>query len=223
MSEEVRARIFEPFFTTKGDRGTGLGLPTVFGIVETHGGDLAVSCEPGRGTRFELNFPLVDHAEDVPVTVTPLDASDQSAVEDEPAGRRILVVDDEPQLVRMLATMLRLEGFEAILAGSGEEALALLAAEPVDLLITDVGMGPSMNGWELAQRARSDRPGLPVILATGWGATIDPESARERGICAILSKPYRRADLQAVLDRVQWGSSEQAAGGEDGSPQARAS
>jgi CheY-like chemotaxis protein len=123
----------------------------------------------------------------------------------------------------MLGTMLRREGYEAILAGSGEEALGVLAGEPVDLLITDIGMGPSMNGWELAERARSDRPTLPVILATGWGATIDPESARELGICAILSKPYRRADLKAALERVPWPSPDQVADGEAGPQQARAS
>lgn len=207
MSDEVQARIFEPFFTTKGDRGTGLGLPTVFGIVEAHGGELSVCSEPGRGTRFELSFPLASHAEEASVTGTPLDSPEPqpaSPEPDQPVARRILVVDDEPQLVRMLATMLRREGFDALVAGSGEEALAVLAVESVDLLITDVGMGPSMNGWDLAERAHVDHPCLPVILATGWGATIDPESARDRGICAILSKPYRRADLMNVLTRVPW-------------------
>jgi CheY-like chemotaxis protein len=224
MSDEVRERIFEPFFTTKGDRGTGLGLPTVFGIVEAHGGELSVSSEVGHGTRFELSFPLAEHAEDVPVTSTPTEKPGQAAKPEGTAGRRVLVVDDEPQLVRMLATMLRREGYEALQAASGEEALALLASEPpVDLLITDVGMGPSMNGWELAERARSDRPDLPVILATGWGATIDPDDARGRGICAILSKPYRRADLTAVLERVPWSQAGRPADQDAESPQARAS
>ena len=219
MTDEVRDRIFEPFFTTKGDRGTGLGLPTVFGIVGAHGGEVSVTSEVGRGTRFKLSFPLADAGEGPP----PATAPEQLATGSETVGRRILVVDDEPQLVRMLATMLRREGYEALQAASGEEALALLASETVNLLITDVGMGPSMNGWELAERASAVHHGLPVILATGWGATIDLDEARERGICAILSKPYRRADLNAVLARVPWPQPARAADEGSGPPQARAS
>jgi CheY-like chemotaxis protein len=102
----------------------------------------------------------------------------------------------------MLSTMLRRLGYVTFQAVSGEEALGVLAAEEIDLLITDVGMGPSMNGWELAERAQRSRPELPVILATGWGASIDPDDARQRGIVAILSKPYRQVDLEQVLARV---------------------
>ena len=196
MSDEVRARIFEPFFTTKGDRGTGLGLPSVFGIVEAHGGDLSVWSEPGRGTTFVLTFPLADAAE----SAQPLPAPTTSAPETgEATSLRCLVVDDEPRLARMLATMLRRLGHQAETAVSGEEALEILAVQTIDLLLTDVGMGPSMNGWELAERALQLRPGLPVILATGWGASIDLDEARARGIIAVLSKPYRQADLEQVL------------------------
>ena len=199
MSVEVRERIFEPFFTTKGDRGTGLGLPTVFGIVKAHGGDLTVTSEPGQGSRFELSFPL------------PAAASRQSAppptrdakVEPERTDRlRCLVVDDEPQLARMLGAMLERLGHTAQTATSGEEALAQLAGIEIDVLVTDVGMGPSMNGWELSERVLQLRPGLPIVLATGWGASIDPVAARSRGIVGILSKPYRQADLERVLHGV---------------------
>jgi signal transduction histidine kinase/ActR/RegA family two-component response regulator len=198
MSDEVRVRIFEPFFTTKGDRGTGLGLPTVFGIVEAHGGELSVWSEPGQGTIFELSFPLAgaEQAElGQAVPEPPPPASEVAAT----TPLRCLVVDDEPRLARMLGTMLRRLGHQAVTALSGEEALSLLVAQPIDLLLTDVGMGPSMNGWELAERALQQRPGLPVILATGWGASIDPDEARGRGIAAVLSKPYRQADLEKVL------------------------
>jgi CheY-like chemotaxis protein len=112
------------------------------------------------------------------------------------------VVDDELRLARMLSTMLRRLGHPSLTAVSGEEALEILAAEPIDLLLTDVGMGPSMNGWELAERALHLRPDLPVILATGWGASIDPAEARARGIIGVLSKPYRQADLEQMLASV---------------------
>ncbi|MFN8637562.1 MAG: PAS domain S-box protein [Chloroflexota bacterium] len=198
MSEEVRARIFEPFFTTKGDRGTGLGLPTVFGIVEAHGGELSVHSEPGQGATFELSFPGLPREREPTAVVTP--ATPTSAAHS--AGLRCLVVDDEPQLARMLATMLDRLGHSAITASSGEAALELLEAEPVDLLVTDVGMGPSMNGWELVERARGRYPDLQMMLATGWGASITPEQARAHGLLAVLSKPYRQADLRRVLALV---------------------
>jgi PAS domain S-box-containing protein len=199
MSDEVRDRIFEPFFTTKGDRGTGLGLPTVFGIVEAHGGELSVWSEPGHGTTFVLSFPLAGAAEVPPLALDPV--SPESEV-DQAAELKCLVVDDEPRLARMLSTMLRRLGHPAVTAVSGEEALEILAAEPIDLLLTDVGMGPSMNGWELAERALQLRPGLPIILATGWGASIDADQARSRGVLGVLSKPYRQADLEQVLASV---------------------
>jgi PAS domain S-box-containing protein len=199
MAEEVRARIFEPFFTTKGDRGTGLGLPTVFGIVEAHGGELSIWSEPGHGTTFVLSFPLVGAVEVAPPAPEPappeLEVGQASSL-------LCLVVDDEPRLARMLSTMLRRLGHPARTAVSGEEALEILAAEPIDLLLTDVGMGPSMNGWELAERALQLRPDLPVILATGWGASIDAQQAHDRGVIAVLSKPYRQADLEQVLASV---------------------
>jgi PAS domain S-box-containing protein len=199
MSDETRARVFEPFFTTKGDRGNGLGLPTVFGIVEAHGGELAVWSEPGNGTTFMLTFPLAGAVEERPVLP---EAAPLPAETAQPAALRCLVVDDEPRLARMLSTMLRRLGHPALTAVSGEEALEVLAAEQIDLLLTDVGMGPSMNGWELAERALKLRPGLPVILATGWGASIDTDEARSQGIVAVLSKPYRQADLEQVLASV---------------------
>jgi PAS domain S-box-containing protein len=201
MSDDVKARIFEPFFTTKGEGGTGLGLPSVFGIVEAHGGELAVWSEPERGTTFTLSFPLAETAQSEP----PRQVAAKQAPEPATAtstGLRCLVVDDEPQLARMLSTMLRRLGHEAVPTVTGEDALAVLAARPIDVLLTDVGMGPSMNGWELAERARQLRPDLPVILATGWGASIDQEQARDRGVLAVLAKPYRQADLEQALTRL---------------------
>lgn len=196
MTDDVRARVFEPFFTTKGDRGTGLGLPTVFGIVEAHGGDLSVWSEPGHGTTFVLTFPLAGLAEE---PLPPPEPAQPAPDPGQQPSLRCLVVDDEPRLARMLATMLRRLGHQAETAVSGEEALEILAVQAIDLLLTDVGMGPSMNGWELAERALQLRPGLPVILATGWGASIDLDEARAQGVIAVLSKPYRQADLEHVL------------------------
>jgi CheY-like chemotaxis protein len=115
---------------------------------------------------------------------------------------RILAVDDEPAMGSMIRRMLRPDGHNVVTATAGEEALQCLAAEPFDVVISDVGMGPRMNGWELAAEVRRRQPGLPVVLATGWGATIDPADAWAKGIYAVLAKPYQPADLQNILAQL---------------------
>jgi PAS domain S-box-containing protein len=193
MSTETRERLFEPFFSTKGEGGSGLGLAIVFGIVERHGGTIAVDSAPGRGTIFRLVFP----------SATPAEPPRSATEEDEPTrSLRILVVDDEPALVTMLARLLGSDGHQVTVATSGEEALAILASTPTDVVISDLGMGAGMNGWELAEhvRALSTRP--TFILTTGWGAEIDPDEATSKGVLAVVSKPYRLPDLRKILNTL---------------------
>jgi CheY-like chemotaxis protein len=102
----------------------------------------------------------------------------------------------------MMAAMLSPLGHAVATAGSGEEALQRLQAEPYDLVISDVGMGAGMNGWELAAQIQQDYPGVPIVLATGWGAMIEPEEARAQGIAAVVAKPYRLADLQRAVSEA---------------------
>jgi signal transduction histidine kinase/CheY-like chemotaxis protein len=196
MSAEVQARVFEPFFTTKGDRGTGLGLAMVRGVVERHGGSIELESAPGRGTTFRLSFrasnveaarenPSID-----PPPVVPL---------------RVLVVDDEPALGRMLAQLLQVDGHQVVVATSGEEALGLLSrsSAPFDLVVSDVGMGVGMNGWELARQTLAHYPSTCFALVTGWGVLIDADEAQASGIAAVLGKPYRLADLRRLVASVQ--------------------
>jgi PAS domain S-box-containing protein len=190
MLPEVKARVFEPFFTTKGERGTGLGMAMVFGIVERHGGQIDISTELGAGTTIHLTFPAADVV--APDAADPIDAAPVTPL-------RVLVVDDERRLATLLVGMLRYEGHAGVTAISAEEALERLRVEAFDLVITDLSMGDGMNGWELAAAiAGSARP-VPVVLATGWGAGLDPEEASSRGVSGVLAKPYRRADLRAVI------------------------
>jgi CheY-like chemotaxis protein len=191
MSPDVQARVFEPFFSTKGDRGTGLGLAMAYGIVERHGGQIAVDSAPGRGTTFRLTFPWARAAQ-APVA--------EPVESDGPRALHVLVVDDEAMLGRMAARMLAVDGHTAVVATSGEEALRLLCAENFDLVISDVGMGEGMNGWELAHRVRAEFPDVRFALATGWGAQIEPEEARARGVGAVIGKPYSLRDLRYLLD-----------------------
>lgn len=183
-------RLFEPFFSTKGEGGSGLGLAIVYGIVERHGGRISVESAPGRGTTFRLSFP--------PAAPAALSTGDSGPVQ---AARRfrILVVEDEPALALMLTRLLQTDGHEVTTAVSAEEALARLADQPADVVITDLGLGTGMNGWELAATLRA-RPNPPrIVLATGWGAEIDEQAAAERGVEAVLSKPFRLSDVRRVL------------------------
>jgi diguanylate cyclase (GGDEF)-like protein/PAS domain S-box-containing protein len=196
MSAEVQERVFEPFFTTKGERGTGLGLAMVFGIVEQHGGKIEVRSAPGQGTTFHIRLPIVD-------TVPEPEPLENLASRLDPLRvLRVLVVDDEPMMTKAVARMLRPAGHLVSLAGSGEEALQKLTEQTFDVVVSDMGMGAGMNGWDLADAVKRSWPGVRFVLATGWGAAIDPAEARARGVDGVLSKPYHPDDLvQALAER----------------------
>jgi PAS domain S-box-containing protein len=190
MSEEVRARVFEPFFTTKGERGTGLGLPIVLSVVQQHRGQITLETRLGEGTTFRLAFPA-------PAAVRPSPPAMPTK-----ASLRILAVDDELPLAKLIGLMLGADGHTVELATSGEEALRILEEQPFDLVISDVGMGSGMNGWQLAEAVRARYPTTRFCLATGWGAQIDPNDAHARGVHAIVAKPYRIADLRRLISDV---------------------
>ena len=196
---ELRPRIFDPFFTTKGERGTGLGLAQVLSIVQRFGGTIDLDSEPGRGTTFRLTFPHTP----------PKPAARQPAPERAQGGPNrsitILVVDDEPQLARMAALALAQRGHQVLVARSGEEAVAQFEQRRADLVVSDLGLGSGMNGWDLADVVRKRWPGTCFVLVTGWGAAITPDEARERGVDQVLAKPYRIAELRQIADRVAAG------------------
>jgi PAS domain S-box-containing protein len=196
MSPEVHARMFEPFYTTKGESGSGLGLAMVFGIVHQHGGQITVQSTPGAGTTFRMTFPHVPLA-------AKLDTL-SAALERPARALRILAVDDEPAMTKAVSRMLRPAGHLVKMAASGEEALEALAAEPFDVVISDMGMGAGMNGWELVSMVKRDWPGVRFMLATGWGAGIDPTEARTKGVETVLSKPYSAADLLRALASISY-------------------
>ncbi len=191
MTPEVQTRLFEPFFSTKGERGTGLGLAVVFSVVQRHRGQIIVESAPGQGSLFRLIFPAATRRRRRPAPPAPAAPCVRP--------RRILAVDDVPAMGRTVARVLSLEGHTVTVATSAEEALQRLRQEPFDLVISDVGRGAGMNGWELAEHVCRHYPGVWFALATGWGAQIDPEEARARGVRAVLAKPYRAAELQRLV------------------------
>ncbi|MDB5684143.1 MAG: domain S-box protein [Sphingomonas bacterium] len=188
MDEATRARAVEPFFSTKGiGKGTGLGLSMVYGLVAQLGGGMAIASEAGQGTKVDLWLPISSHLvenEDVPdrVALPP------------PARARALLVDDET-LVRMsTADMLIDLGYEVVEAGSGDEALRLFEhGATIDLLVTDHLM-PGMSGVELARLAQALKPGLPVLVVSGY-AELDGVAAD----LPRLTKPFRNAELADSL------------------------
>ncbi|MBI2466311.1 MAG: GAF domain-containing protein, partial [Candidatus Rokubacteria bacterium] len=173
MSEDVRHRVFDPFFTTKGERGTGLGLSVVYGIVTRHGGEIDVRSAPGRGSVFTIRLPV---AREVPAVAPGLSPAPRPR-----PGARILVVEDEAEVRDVLVEILEAQGHAVTPCADGESGVARLRTEPFDLVFTDLGM-PGMSGWEVARLVKLERPGTPVALVTGWSDQIDPAEALGRGV-----------------------------------------
>lgn len=194
MEPEVAARIFEPFFSTKRKgEGTGLGLATVYGIVTAAGGLISVYSEPGEGTVFRVHLPAVDSAE--------APAPGQRAVETTGQGESVLLVEDE-DAVRALAKRILTEGgYQVTALSRGSDALPLLEAprREFDLLVSDVVM-PGMRGVELVRRALEIRPGLPVLMMSGYTTPLEDEDRRAMAEAPLLEKPFSRRDL---LGRVR--------------------
>ncbi len=188
MTEEVRRRIFEPFFTTKGGQGTGLGLALVYGIMERHGGHIAVVSTPGKGTTVTLRFQAAP-------AVTPVGPS-PSARPGPP--RRLLLIDDDPTVRRTVASLLRTVGHTVVEADGGAAGLAGLPGTPVDCVLTDLGM-PEVTGWDVARAVRASHPTLPVILLTGWGDQPVVEGAERQLVDKVLGKPFRLEDLLTTI------------------------
>jgi PAS domain S-box-containing protein len=189
MTEDTRRHLFDPFFTTKGSRGNGLGLSVVYGIVTRHGGRIDVATALGTGTTFLLEFPSMQGAVLVPVAG---DGASMPATLLRPG--RILVIDDEMEIADVLRDALVAEGHSVETALTGTDGVRLASASRYDLVFTDLGM-PDMTGWEVADRIRNEDPKVPVVLVTGWGASLDEEEVRRRGISAVVHKPFEIDDL----------------------------
>jgi PAS domain S-box-containing protein len=196
MTPEVRRRATEPFFTTKGP-GTGLGLAMVHGFVQQSHGKLDIESEPGQGTLVRMVFRVADQAAGADAA----QHEPRGGTREEPRQRpcRILVVEDNDDVRELAESMLHMAGYEVLSAPSGERALGMLeSGEQADLLFTDVIMPGGMNGLELIERVHARRPGLPVLVTTGYMDEL-PGRGKPSGALDVLSKPYQHQDL---LDRV---------------------
>jgi PAS domain S-box-containing protein len=193
MDEVTRRRCLEPFFTTKGERGTGLGLAMVYGVAERHGASLDIESQPGKGTTVRLSFAApaklpVASAEGPPVTVGP---------------QRILIVDDDPLLLRSLRDALESDGHEVVSASGGQAGIntfveAHAEGRPFPVVITDLGM-PHVDGRKVASTIKSSVPATLVLMLTGWGRRLVAEGDIPPGVDEVLSKPPKLVDLRNAL------------------------
>jgi two-component system, cell cycle sensor histidine kinase and response regulator CckA len=192
MPPDVLSQIFEPFFTTKGNRGTGLGLSSVYGIVKQSGGYIWCDSTPGHGTTFTIYLkPAAGSVE----AETPNTPQERAAGGEE----RVLVVDDEPAVRRLLARILRSRGYDVFEMEDAHSALAFMNStnRPMDLVVTDIVM-PSMSGVRLAEQVRTQWPSTKVLFVSGF-PTTDAIPASEMSSTPLLGKPFTPDQIEAKV------------------------
>ena len=196
MDVSVLDRIFEPYYTTKEQgKGTGLGLSVIHGIVKNHRGDITATSSLGKGTVFTVYLPVIEEG-DVQDEFEPVNGTEMGT-------ERILLIDDEEQIVSMERQMLENLGYQVTARTNSVEALNEFSKEPqkYDLVITDMTM-PHMTGDELAQKLLDIKPDIPVILCTGFNEDITEERALEMGIQKFVMKPVIKKDLATTIRSV---------------------
>jgi PAS domain S-box-containing protein len=193
MDSKVMERIFDPYFTTKEiGKGTGLGLSVVHGIVKSHKGHIAVYSEPDKGSVFHIYLPLIEDKADTKII-------SKEAI---PGGKeRILLADDEIQIIEMMTYVLENLGYTISARTSSLEALEIFSSSPqsFDLVITDMTM-PNMTGLELSEELMRIRPDIPILLCTGFSERVTEEKIKEAGIRELLMKP---APVKEIADAVR--------------------
>ena len=215
MDKATMTRIFEPFYTTKPKgEGTGLGLSVVHGIMKTHGGAITVYSELGKGTVFQLYLPAAEQAVK--------EARPQPAVADwQGHGEHILYIDDEKPLVFLMTRILTRLGYKVTGCNEPEKAIKLFAEAPdgFDAVVTDLSM-PGMSGIDIARELLQIRPGIPILVASGYIRPADNEEVRSLGLPDLILKPDTVEQMGEILHRVL-DKSKQIQAPEQGSPPAK--
>jgi signal transduction histidine kinase/ActR/RegA family two-component response regulator len=196
MTPQVLERIFDPYYTTKKQgKGTGLGLSVTHGIIKNHGGDISVSSQPGVGSTFSVYLPVID---DIDLEIE--SAETASATN---GNERILLVDDEAQIIDIERRILERLGYKVTSKTDSEEALEEFSARPeqFDLVITDMTM-PKITGDRLARRLMDINPQIPVIMCTGFNEAITEEKALAMGIDKFVMKPVIKDELACAIRTV---------------------
>jgi CheY-like chemotaxis protein len=195
MDEETRRRCLEPFFTTKGERGSGLGLAMVYGIVKRHNAGIEIESAVGKGTTMRLVF-----------AAAAADASGETGQPRRPAvpsRLRILVVDDDPLVTKSMRDVLEADGHFVTIANGGQAGIdafhdALKRNEPYAVVITDLGM-PQVDGRKVAAAVKAASPSTPTIMLSGWGQRLVAEDDIPPHVDRVLAKPPKLHDLREAL------------------------
>jgi two-component system cell cycle sensor histidine kinase/response regulator CckA len=186
MRDATKSRIFEPFFTTKGpEKGTGLGLAVVYGIVNSHHGFIEVESAPGAGTSMRLFLPAILRTSEAPVPFPVEEDTPQGT------GETVLLVEDEETLLTLLQTLLEENGYRVLLARDGVEAVDLFThhRSEISIVLSDMGL-PKLGGWEVLQKMKELEPKVKCILASGY---LDPDLKLQMiqdGAVDFVQKPY---------------------------------
>jgi signal transduction histidine kinase/ActR/RegA family two-component response regulator len=206
---DVRPRIFDPYFTTK-PGCSGLGLATAYAIVSKHGGNIMVESTPNLGSVFTIDLPA---SYDVPAETAPVAGNTQNGTE------RLLVMDDEESLRRLLESVLRELGYEVQTARDGAEAIALYekaktTARPFDAVLLDLTVSGGMGGVETAAKLKEIDPSSKLIVSSGYSASPVMSDFAKYGFDAVLPKPWSMPEISAVVRRVLAGAPDQKRDGE---------
>jgi signal transduction histidine kinase/ActR/RegA family two-component response regulator/uncharacterized membrane protein affecting hemolysin expression len=195
MSEDTRKRCLEPFFTTKGERGTGLGLAMVYGMIQRHSAEFDIESIVGKGTTMRITFPAYTQ---------PLISKPRAADAHAPMRRlRVLLIDDDPIIIKALEDALAGDGHVTVAASGGQAGLdafagAASSAHPFDLVVTDLGM-PTIDGRRVAEGIKTRSSGTPVIMLTGWGSRMIAEKETPQHVDRVLGKPPKLAELRTAI------------------------
>ncbi len=195
MDPDTKKHIFDPYFTTKDVGSSGLGLSIVYGLVTNAGGKIEVESEPGYGTTFIITLPCQSEDEEKP---QPYEDEQQNS---ESRHLKILVIDDETQIVDLIQLMLREVGHEVIACSNSEQALDVIKNEDFDLVLTDLGM-PGISGWDIAKAVKDKDHGIPVVLMTGWGAGYEGKDLSDKCVDEVISKPFRLQNILNVISKL---------------------
>jgi signal transduction histidine kinase/ActR/RegA family two-component response regulator len=194
MNEETRRRCLEPFYTTKGERGTGLGLAMVYGMIQRHSAELHIDSTVGQGTTVRLSF--------LPALAA-VSVAQHAAARGMTDRLQLLLVDDDPLLLKSLREVLDADGHTVVAADGGQNGIdafqsAYRAGHPFSLVITDLGM-PYVDGRKVAAAVKTESPHTPVILLTGWGRRLIAENEIPPHVDRVLSKPPKLTEVRAAL------------------------
>ncbi len=190
MTPEIKERVFEPYFTTQRPLKSGLGLSVAYGTIKKQGGDIEIESKPGKGTTVTIQLRLPPSSPSPP---------EEGKGKEVTGGKnKILVIDDDPDILDILGTFLSQEGYQVTNSSDSEEGMRQALSENFDLVITDLAMD-KVNGVELARKVKEKSPSTPVAVITGWD-TISREEFKESGVDAVWSKPFK---IKQILKQIK--------------------